>query len=187
MSFQATLTNHTPFAADRIVQMDPEGQETALVVVAATFVAETGGAMRLADDQPPILVKDRYRGDPVGSSLVVENELALHKPLVDVIASATAYAPGGRPAERVAVEFRAEDVHKTLLVTGERTWSGGAATRPVPFIEMPIQYERAFGGKSPRTGELWADNPVGIGFDAATGGEVPGEIPNVEHPNAVMT
>ncbi len=60
-------------------------------------------------------------------------------------------------------------IDKSLHVFGERTRAEGAA--PKPFQELPITYERAYGGVG------FPDNPVGTGAapDART-------LPNVVHP-----
>jgi hypothetical protein len=184
MSFQALLTNHTPFAADRFVLLTPDGQEAVLVVLAATFEAGRGGALAPSETQPAVLAEDVYLGAPGSSSLLAENELALAKERVDVIVVGTAYAPRGQPTSKVAVGVQVGDVNKALWVSGHRIWALRSPTRPVPFEEMPIRYERAFGGTNPQNGASFAGNPVGVGFKgAASRDDLKTQIPNVEYPD----
>ncbi|WP_158622181.1 DUF2169 domain-containing protein [Corallococcus sp. CA047B] len=184
MSFQTPLSNHTPFAAEKFVLIGPQGQEAVLVVLAATFKT-SNAVLQLADEQAGVRLTDAYSGPPGQSSLLSTHELALFKPLVDVIISGSAYAPGGRPAERVPIEVRVGDVQKALWAFGHRVWAAGLLTRPHPFTKMPLLWERAFGGVSPRTGAAFDRNPIGLGFDGARSIEgLPGELPNLEYQTA---
>lgn len=186
MSAQAVLTNHTPFSAEKFVLMDADGQEAVLVVVTATF-QHTGGAWKVAEEQIAPFVEDVYAGDPETSSLRFENDLALVKPLVDVIVLGTAHAPQGRPVAWVPVELRVGDIRKVLRVSGDRAWSRRSPGSAAPFTEMPIRYERAYGGTKPDTKAMFLPNPVGVGFKGATWPEAPrNEIPNVEYPDSLM-
>jgi hypothetical protein len=187
MSFQTLLTNHTPFAAEKFVLPTPDGQEAVLIVVAATFEAKPGASLVPSDNQSPILVEDIYAGDPTTASLLAENELALVKRLVDVVVVGTAYAPRGKPAEKVAIGVQIGDINKSLLVSGHRVWALRSPTRPVAFERMPIRYERAFGGASPQNGTLFRANPVGVGFKGAVSNDaLKAAIPNIEYPDATM-
>ncbi len=82
-----------------------------------------------------------------------------------------------RAACRVRLQVGAVD--KTLLVVGDRRWERGAMTEPEPFREIPLSYERAFGG------EGYPLNPLGKGFAPV---ETPAgpvhALPNVEDPRA---
>jgi hypothetical protein len=188
MSFQAVLTNHTPFPAEKFVLMDRDGQEAVLVVLAATFEAPPAGELTVAEEQGELLVEDVYSDDPASSSLLIENELALEKPRVDVVVRGTAYAPRGRPAEQVPIELRLGDIRKALWVTGHRVWSFRSLSRPHPFAEMPVTYERAFGGMNLAKNVFFGPNPVGVGFKGAVSRDpVQAAVPNVEYPDSMMT
>jgi len=82
----------------------------------------------------------------------------------------SAYAPGGKPTERVTVSLRVGATHKKL------TWSeiGSGKTehwdlrpsRPQPFTVMPISYDTAFGGfdnlnPDPSKHQAYVSNTVG--------------------------
>lgn len=86
----------------------------------------------------------------------------------------TAFAPPGQP-HGCAVRARLGEREKTLLVFGDRHWQGNDASAPAPFSEMPIRWERAYGGAD------FPANPLGRGREAADGIVW---LPNIEHPGA---
>ncbi|MGD0526001.1 MAG: DUF2169 domain-containing protein [Polyangiaceae bacterium] len=130
----------------------------------------------------------------------------LPKPGAEVLLYGSCHTPGALPLPATTVRMRvtasgaAPDapalVDKELVVFGDRYWAGTAArdpaehlapsseaTEPVPFTEMPLGWERAFGG--PRHPK----NPLGRGIDRIETGEgihrVP--LPNVELPSKLVT
>ena len=195
MSFQSGLRNHTPFAAFKLVLPDPTGQEATLVLVKATFEDNGTGELRLAQEQTPVHLADvPLDPDRAGrSSPLYEADIALEKPLVDVLLVGSAYAPEGRAAQEVPVALSVGDITKQLLVSGDRSWSGSLlgrrASRPVAFTRMPLVYERAFGGAADEKRPMFdVRNPVGVGFGGARSADsaVASELPNVEYPDALM-
>jgi uncharacterized protein YjbI with pentapeptide repeats len=72
-------------------------------------------------------------------------------------------------------------IDKSVVVVGDRWWRDGAATEPLAFSEMPIRWERAFGGAG------FEANPVGKGAApvATEEGEVH-PLPNIEHPEHLV-
>jgi hypothetical protein len=136
---------------------------------------------------------DVFHGDPTSSSVRYEGETAWEKPFVDVIVNGHAVAPRGQKAEKVLVDVRVGDVHKKLLVNGDRQWRPGmlglAPGSPQPFDRMPIIYERAFGGYDTRSAnpaqhKMEPRNPVGLGFQGVPSSSpaLQSEVPNVEYP-----
>lgn len=100
----------------------------------------------------------------------------------EVLLCGSAHAAGGRPVAAMDVNLRCAGIDKTLRVTGDREWLYGLVPlfqigKPQPFIEMPLTWERAFGG--PRH----PANPVGCGYApnplAALIGANHGAMPNV--------
>lgn len=191
MSFQTVLNNATPFTADKFVLPDKEGQEVVLIVVSATFQErEGGGGLELAEEQDPLEVADLHHGSPHLASVRRESDLALEKPSVDVLVSGQAHAPHGRVATSVRVRLDLGDVHKELLVSGDRFWRRAlGAPNPEPFLRMPIVYERAFGGVHAEDGdpakmELESRNWAGVGFRGANCHDkvILTQLPNIEYP-----
>jgi hypothetical protein len=131
----------------------------------------------MADEQLPPVLLPEYHGDPGASSLKYDSDLLAVKPGTDVLVNGSAHAPGGRPAPQVPVSLRVGDVHKSVVVFGERMFYAGAGglamTPPRPFETRPLVYEVAFGGKDltdpdPSRHRIDARNPVGRGFATST-------------------
>ncbi|GFK95766.1 Secreted effector protein PipB2 [Fundidesulfovibrio magnetotacticus] len=110
-------------------------------------------------------------------------DVGLPKPRAEVLAAGKCFAPGGKPRLASQVSISAGGVKKTLDVFGDRRWvyTGNAltgVTDPEPFTVMPLEWERAYGGKAdPR-------NPKGRGMPPGKPGEKPEKpvfLPNVEY------
>lgn len=110
---------------------------------------------------------------------------------VDVLVMGTARAEP--PRERVDVSVRiGPSFERHMAVFGDRRWvrEDGALipSRPEPFQEMPLTYDRAYGG-SARTehGSLaWAPNPHGRGFYLSEEEAEGQPLPNLEDPNELI-
>ncbi|ASL47763.1 Secreted effector protein pipB2 [Burkholderia sp. AD24] len=107
----------------------------------------------------------------------------LPKSRAELLVSGNAYAPQGKPVERMQVSLSAAGVDKTLDVIGERVWRYAPWLRidaPKPFVSMPLAYTHAFGGAH------HPDNPVGCGYErnrfAALAGVNTRPMPNLELP-----
>lgn len=85
--------------------------------------------------------------------------------------------PPSAPATGCAVRVRVGPVSKTLVVMGDRHWEGERASAPQPYTQMPIGWERAYGGAD------FAANPAGIGRAAVQDVR---PLPNVEWPHAPL-
>ncbi|WP_299481710.1 DUF2169 domain-containing protein [uncultured Roseibium sp.] len=89
-------------------------------------------------------------------------------------------AMSAEPVQAMNVAVSVGSLQRKLSVFGDRTWQAGpdgpVLSQPVPFNEMPLTPERAFGGES------YAGNPVGRGSVSADlvahTGSAP--LPNVE-------
>ncbi|MHC4469332.1 MAG: DUF2169 family type VI secretion system accessory protein [Planctomycetota bacterium] len=153
-----------------------------LLVLSATFESSPGQPVTLAEHQSPVRDSDVYHGEPGFSSVQYEGEIALSKPFVDVIVNGSAYAPGGQPTRSLEVTLRVGDIHKKLMVTGDRGKRAlrMGAGRPEPFERMPIVYERAFGGTKRRADPR---NPIGVGYKGAASADprVMTRVPNIEY------
>lgn len=170
-----SLTNHTPYAAERNWTRDKTGVHHWVVAVKATFDIDRSGQLSLADVQEPPALAPEYRGDPGNSSLLTESDLLYVKPRTDVLLCACAHAPKGRAVATVPVSLRVADLEKTLLVHGTRVYYRGAVgmttSAPRPFVTSPIEWESAFGGTDTthpdaRKHRIDLRNPVGRGVAA---------------------
>ena len=157
------LVNETPFKATMAVLPDRAGIDTLYVVVRATVTLQP--RIALAPEQLPPVMADEYYGDPAASSLKVVSELHIGKPGTDIVITGHARAP--RPTTEMAVLVSVAERQTSLRVLGDRVWGGdGTATAPEPFTEMPLVWERAYGGRYAVGERELAEerNPVGCGF-----------------------
>lgn len=189
------VTNRTPFAADYAWVLDKAGNKIWLVVVKATFNIQPDGSCRLAGNEPVLQIAQPY-GEFGQSSLRYEADLFGVKPTTDILVHGVAISPKGKRVTALDVLLRVGPINKHLRVTGDRVWEKGVfggvkMSLPEPFEEMPLTYERAYGGWD-RSAEdveqhrLEGRNPVGTGF-AVRVENCPGlRLPNIEYPDQLI-
>lgn len=214
MSFVTTLDNRTSLGTGfdagldvmHLLMPDGQGGEAVLLVVKSAFDIAIDGTPHPSETPAKIRIADEFVGEPARGYPLADSDLVLHKPRVDVlIHGAVAYAPRGRPSTSLFVELHigfpggpASDVAahdrtqaqliKSLRVTGDRVWQDNDASDPLPFVSMPLGWERAYGGAKPQPAELDERNPLGIGWAGARSSnpEILSELPNLEDPEAPM-
>jgi len=104
----------------------------------------------------------------------------LPKPRAEVLAAGKCFTPDGKPRQASQVSFSVGSVKKVLDVFGDRHWIQAGSSRvgisdPAFFKEMPLVWERAFGGgPDPR-------NPKGRGMPPDKPADAPIALPNVEY------
>ncbi|NLT22365.1 MAG: DUF2169 domain-containing protein, partial [Syntrophorhabdus sp.] len=114
-------------------------------------------------------------------------DMAMPKPKGEMLVWGRCFAPDGKPRGASRVSVRLGPMEKTLYVFGNRYWKkaagvGFAISDPEPFTEMPVTYDRAFGGGG------FDRNPAGRGIApvlAASGAEVH-PLPNIEDPGRLV-
>ncbi|NGN43441.1 DUF2169 domain-containing protein [Mesorhizobium sp. CGMCC 1.15528] len=169
------IWNQTGFPHEFTMGMDKAAHEYVVVVVKGTFdFPETpGGPVRKSAEQVPLVMADTQTGEPGYSATLWETDFAFRKPRCDVIANGCAYAPGGRPAERVPVGIKVGNWSKLFEVIGHREWRAigplFSATTPMPFLRQPFSYDTAWGGVDRLDPEdklpgSYKFNPVGTGW-----------------------
>ena len=179
------LRNNTPFAPAMAVFPNRDGIDTLYVIVKGTFTLRP--PLRLAEAPAPPVLTDEYYGEPVASSIKYASELHIGKAGTDVILVGHAYTLGHDISES-AVLVRAAERKKVVRVFGDRFWRLGGSTRPEPFEQMPLTFERAYGGQhqvSPDEPMLAEEyNPVGVGFRGRrSASDMDGQpLPNLEDP-----
>lgn len=194
------LINSTRMIAGYTMGMEPTGRELLVVVVKGTFriPAQSGEPLRLHEEQAPLVMSDVFFGEPGLSAPSYEMDFAPRKHRCDVLLNASAYAPEGRPVTRVTVGARVGSWSKSFDVVGDRVWEAGlggiGASATTPFVQMPISYDRAFGGTdnksdNPADHDAYMLNPVGRGFHKQLKSEwVDGSpLPNTEETGHVVS
>jgi hypothetical protein len=193
------LINATRMTAGYTMGLEPSGRELLVVVIKGSFVLpRPGEAVRLHDEQQPLVMADTFSGAPGLSAPVHEVDFAPRKHACDVLLVGSAHAPGGRPATRVPVRLKAGAVDKACEVVGDRVWNAGLTgirpSAPEPFVSKPISYDLAFGGvdqesADPAEHDAYRLNPVGRGYrkhlsNAWVGGR---PLPNTEAPGSEVS
>ena len=191
-------SNTTGMAAGLCVATEKSGQDRCVVVVKGTFVLDTGGGARLADEQAPLVHADVHRGEPGTTSVQAECDFAPFKPRADILVMGHAVSPMGKAVTESWVTLELGAHRKVIRVSGDRRWERGLlglrASAPLPFVQMPLVYERAFGGTDtshpePRHHGAELRNPVGVGYRknpdarAAEGTS----LPNLEDPRQLIS
>jgi hypothetical protein len=184
------IDNATPYVLEALHLIDEECRPLLVPIVKATFRIDRRGHCELADEQRGLELGGRCFGDDAeSSSYRYEPEVAFHKPATDVVVIGHAHAPAGATREML-VEVRVGSLMKALRVVGDRVWfkAGGLAaiSTPAAFEQMPLVYERAYGGwdrshPDPEQHAVELRNPVGRGF-RRHGFEEGVPLPNVEDP-----
>ncbi len=186
------LINATRMVAGYNMGLEPSGRELLVVVIKGTFVLpKPGEPVRLADEQLPLIMADTFTGEPGFSAPVQEIDFAPRKHRCDVLLTGHARAPAGRQVTRLRASLRVGPMEKSVDVVGDRVWQAGLsgirASDPLPFTEMPVSYDRAFGGadrysEDEREHDAYLPNPVGRGWHKHLKNEwVDGApLPNIE-------
>ena len=149
-----------PFRVGTLLWEAQPGQRSLTVIVKATFLLVPDGEAVPAPEQDPIGDDQHWEESALGS-LLRPADLAPLKRRVDLSLVGHAFAPGGEPVAGLTARLRVGDFIKTLEIKGDRLWTadptGLVVGAPIPFVQMPIRYERA---------PLSPDNPVGVDIDA---------------------
>jgi hypothetical protein len=166
-----SFANETPFSYLMFQSLDMAGDPFQVVVLKATYDISPHGAPTLCRVQEEVLTADEPWEHERQSSLKNEDDLAPFKPSTDILVTATAWAPQGKPAREWLASVSVGKVQKRILVTGPRVWvhtaiGGWSLGAPEPTRSVPIRYERAFGGIAGQGDRAVAyqQNPVGRGY-----------------------
>jgi hypothetical protein len=172
--------------------IEPSGRELLVVVIKGTFgLPKPGENVRLHDEQLPLIMADTFTGEPGFSAPIQEIDFAPRKPGCDILLTGHARAPQGREVTRMRAALRVGSMEKVFDVVGDRVWQAGltgiTASAPRHFTEMPISYDRAFGGADRHSEDesqhdAYPPNPVGRGWHKHLKSEwVDGQpLPNTE-------
>src|SRR6185312_23502 len=99
-------------AAGYTLGREPSGAERLVVAVKGTFTLPTHGEEpTLAEEQVPLTDADKFTGEPGLSAVTAECDWAPMKPRCDILLNGSAYAPGGKPAQRVQVGIKVDNWH----------------------------------------------------------------------------
>jgi len=156
-----------------------------VVVVKATLKLGEKGLCHLAEVQSPCSGPVFLDDDPE-ASLLRHNDYAPLKRQAEYLLVGTCRSDNGAPVTHQAISLRVGDLSKELSVFGDRYWRHGLAamkpSEPIPFVEMPLSWEKAFGGHG------FEANPVGQGLHKVKVGESERTmLPNIEERTDLVT
>jgi len=131
-------------AAWQVWQARPP-QPSLTVVVKATYALVADGVAELSDTQL-LPTGDTHHDDDPERSLAYPSDLDPLKPHGECMVIGSVRVAGEVTFESTRVGVRVGSVDKQLAVFGDRTWRRGGPTPPVGVTEVPLTWERAFGG-----------------------------------------
>ncbi|KIG16421.1 putative exported protein [Enhygromyxa salina] len=189
------IENLSPYGFACLPNVDRHGREIVVVAIAAHFELPRPGRVHRGplvrcEQQPPPHFDDVYWGDPATTSLRYEGQSAYARPGTDVYLNGSAHAPHGRPVRQLDVDLAVGPCRVSAHVTGDRVLVNTAGTlrasRPAPFVRMPLVWERAYGGGNIEAGASGYDprNPLGVGLYASLEAATNAALPNIEDPRA---
>src|SRR5262249_46563105 len=110
------LLNTTKLQAGYTMSTASDGRESVVVVAKGTYLIpdREDQPPRLADEQVPLVMTDVFTGEPGFSAPLYEIDFAPRKPRCDVLLNGSAYAPGGKPAERAQVTLQVGALTKSF-------------------------------------------------------------------------
>jgi len=160
-------------------------EHTLTVVVKGLFRLDEGRLRHaVPEHELAFPTGDVTEGEPEEGpgSLRYSSDFVHYKPRADLLLVGRCHAPGGGAIPSCPVAFQVGDRRQQLLVTGDRWWSGEGGrvrmTDPTPFTDMPLGWDRAYGGSA------CPDNPVGRGHEPVVleDGREAWPLPNIEFP-----
>lgn len=193
------ILNKTPFEVALALVNDQHGYDMVSVAIKGTFKIPTrDGKVRLTEEQLSVLCTDEYYGEPGKSSIKYPVDLVLGKINTDVGLVGSAHSPNERPVKQLPVSLKVGQLQRIIMVTGDRHWKrhtllpGFHMTDPIPFIEMPLIYERAFGGidqsyKNEKRHGWDKRNPIGTGFRLNENAVKDHRLPNLDNPDHLIS
>lgn len=166
------FVNQSGAEAGWTLAFDRDGRELLVIAIKATYhIPPNDQKPTLAEEQVKLVLADEFTGEPGCSAPLRETDYAPRKLRCDVVLNGSAYAPGGTPTSAVEVSLRAGSMRKSFSVFGDRRWRDFilAPSGPERFIQMPISYDRAYGGADwnedePEKVATYSENPVGTGY-----------------------
>lgn len=177
----SVVQNMTLFDHLACMKMAPRRRFCDTVVIKATYDLGSG-ELTPARLQAPVALADVFWDPdaPERSSLQHAGEVVVLKTRTDVIVTGSARPPAGKPLSSWYAAVRVEGrrgraIDYVAQVTGKRCWQhrpvrGWVLSDPEPALEVPIRYERAYGGAyrdRSREEPAWivhSPNPSGTGF-----------------------
>lgn len=188
------IQNETPYDVEALPLTGPGEKPVLIIIIKGTFDMLSGESATVASEQIPVRFGDELYDPENGGSVKFESDAAPFKPKADIALVGRAYARGGYAVTVLDVLLRVETVKKSLRIFGDRHWKCLSRllpvwpTKPEPFTEMELVYERAFGGIDKEGGGFCKQNLVGCGLVAKKLKKIldGAPLPNIEEPGDLI-
>lgn len=159
-SSRPQVTAQGPFAVGSVLWRDAHGRLVCTIIAKATYALVPGESAPLTHPLP-IQEEDGHWDDDPTKSVYVPSDLAPFKQAAEVVIVGSAFAPGERPAARVAVRVVIGSIDKSVDVWRPRRFrQDGILLESALQRRFSLRYEYATGGAG-------ADNPVGMDIERA--------------------
>lgn len=170
-----TLINESPLQALLLPGWTLDRRFQLTLIIKATCSFELNGELKLADEQPELVLADSYRDNPETSSLQQTAEVQPFKQNAEFYLFGKAYPrQSGDPVTSTCIQMQGADwnLEKKLLVLGAHQWqrgfSGITRSKVAPLEPLELQYELAYGGQNQKNGEGLPENPAGRGYNPSS-------------------
>jgi uncharacterized protein YjbI with pentapeptide repeats len=176
------ILKDTPFEAAWLVWRARGDRPFLTVIIKGAFSLVESGECPI-DPGQELLSGDQHHDEDIERSVRNESDFAFVKPRGECFVIGSCYAPGGRPTTMAPAAFKVGPVLKKLAVIGDRHFQGllGGQSEPVPFSEMTLCWERAFGGAKSK------ENPLGLGLNKSiVDDKAVIRLPNIEDPDHLI-
>jgi hypothetical protein len=159
--------NCSQYSAVESIGTDARGLDYYVIAAKASYTWDDQGRVCETEAAQEAVVADVCTGKPGESSAALESDLAPEKKQVDVLLAGGIQLAA--PATQVDITLQVgRRISKTARVFGDRHWVEAfplVLTKPTPFVEMPIEWERSFGGTDPdNPSHREVRNPFGAGM-----------------------
>ena len=170
------LINETGLEVGWIVEKIVPPSFSLTAIVKGTFKLKVGEPAVLDEEQFPLTGDEFEEGNPT-RPIRYASDFAPFKPRADILLCGQAFAPDDRPVTSLPVSIHVGRWRKRAVVFGDRYWRrDGSPSPPVPFVRMPLTWEKAYGGPA------FAANPLGKGANPIVqeDGQSRLPLPNIE-------
>jgi hypothetical protein len=188
MNRTVAFINHTPYQAGLFSSVIDHEQMLAIVVVKATYRFARDGTVML-DRHTPFPIYQKFHATELGQCWP---DVFARKRGAEVLVFGRAISRGREPTRTLEVGLRVGEVAQTLRVFGRRVWRRRrlkyVIEGPEWFDEMPLAWDRAYGGRaSVREQHVsFPDNPRGKGYVLDRFRVDGTELPNLEDPTQLI-
>lgn len=191
------ISNKTPFSSAAGLVLDNRGANIISLAVRGSFLFEDNWEnINLSENQISPLFSEEYFDTPENSGIRFPADIVPGKLNTDIGLNGCVYKKDLR-LKKIKASLKIGKNFKEILAIGDREWkksllsaSGYSISSPEPFVKLPIECSRMFGGKfeDKKDGIVFFEpNPNGTGFINDKKSAAQTKLPNFEIPGKEIT